>query len=214
MGRKLEQEEQRTLNGNRFLKNVEATTGVLSRDTDQLFHQYKNLRVAVYNEFKGYISDEATRKELWSYISEHFVRLVKEYHINGEVDFPYYIKNKLKLRVKNSFIKNNYRDKNRVFVTRKDVDVANLIEEEEAHDIELDYYEVLEYVLYGVHLDEIDRDILYLLISEQKDNYIEKILYSRYAKEGVAALTIQEKIADLKELLRTRLHESLERRNR
>jgi len=66
------------LNGNRFLTNTDAHTGVFLRDVDKLFVQYKNLRMSVYNQYKGYLPDAATRAELWSYISEQFVRLVKE----------------------------------------------------------------------------------------------------------------------------------------
>ncbi len=215
MSRDLEKEANRILNGAGFLKNVEETNGVFSRDAEQLFHQYKNLRVSVYNKYKGYIPDEATRAELMSYISEQFLRLVKEYDINGPVDFPFYVDNKLKLRVKNSFIKNNYRDKSRVFTTKHDFDVTDLIESNEAMDSILEEMEVLESALYGVKLDEIDRDILTLLVREHTDSYIIKILVSKYARDGgIPALLIEEKLADLKELLRSRLHEMIKERNK
>ncbi|ANH50628.1 RNA polymerase sigma factor [Bacillus phage SalinJah] len=215
MSRDLEKEANKILNGAGFLKNVEETNGVFSRDPEQLFHQYKNLRVSVYNKYKGYIPDEATRAELMSYISEQFLRLVKEYDINGPVDFPFYVDNKLKLRVKNSFIKNNYRDKSRVFTTKHDFDVTDLIEMNESMDSLLEEMEVLEAALYGVKLDEIDRDILTLLVRENTDSYITKILVAKYARDGaVPALLIEEKLADLKELLRTRLHEMIRERNR
>lgn len=214
MSRDLEKEANKILNGAGFLKNVEETNGVFSRDPEQLFHQYKNLRVSVYNKYKGYIPDEATRAELMSYISEQFLRLVKEYDINGPVDFPFYVDNKLKLRVKNSFIKNNYRDKSRVFTTKHDFDVTDLIEMNESMDSLLEEMEVLEAALYGVKLDEIDRDILTLLVRENTDSYIIKILVAKYARDGaVPALLIEEKLADLKELLRTRLHEMIRERN-
>ncbi|AOZ62428.1 RNA polymerase sigma factor sigma-28 [Bacillus phage SBP8a] len=214
MGRDLEKEANKILNGAGFLKNVEETNGVFSRDPEQLFHQYKNLRVSVYNKYKGYIPDEATRAELMSYISEQFLRLVKEYDINGPVDFPFYVDNKLKLRVKNSFIKNNYRDKSRVFTTKHDFDVTDLIEMNESMDSILEEMEVLEAALYGVKLDEIDRDILTLLVRENTDSYIIKILVAKYARDGaVPALLIEEKLADLKELLRTRLHEMIRERS-
>ncbi|ADH03251.1 RNA polymerase sigma factor [Bacillus phage W.Ph.] len=215
MSRDLEKEANKILNGAGFLKNVEETNGVFSRDPEQLFHQYKNLRVSVYNKYKGYIPDEATRSELMSYISEQFLRLVKEYDINGPVDFPFYVDNKLKLRVKNSFIKNNYRDKSRVFTTKHEFDVTDLIESNEAMDSLLEEMEVLEAALHGVKLDEIDRDILTLLVREHTDSYIIKILVSKYARDGaVPALLIEEKLADLKELLRTRLHEMIKERNK
>ncbi|UGO46428.1 RNA polymerase sigma factor [Bacillus phage vB_BanH_Abinadi] len=214
MSRDLEKEANKILNGAGFLKNVEETNGVFSRDPEQLFHQYKNLRVSVYNKYKGYIPDEATRAELMSYISEQFLRLVKEYDINGPVDFPFYVDNKLKLRVKNSFIKNNYRDKSRVFTTKHDFDVTDLIEMNESMDSLLEEMEVLEAALYGVKLDEIDRDILTLLVRENTDSYIIKILVAKYARDGaVPALLIEEKLADLKELLRTRLHEMIRERS-
>ncbi|AGY48564.1 RNA polymerase sigma factor [Bacillus phage Spock] len=210
MARNVEKEKELMLNGNRFLTNTDAHTGVFSRDVDKLFVQYKNLRMSVYNQYKGYLSDAATRAELWSYISEQFVRLVKEYEINGAVDFPGYVQNKLTLRVKNSFIKGNYRDRNRVFVTKNEVDVTNLLERVEVADTELDYYETLEYVLQGVSFDEMEKDILYLLMQEHKDTYIEQTLRAKYQKQGVTVTVIREKIADVQEFVKFKLEAALE----
>lgn len=210
IARNVERENEQILNGNRFLTNTEAHTGVYSRDVDKLFIQYKNLRMSLYNQYKGYLSDNATRNELWSYISEQFVRLVLEYEVNGEVDFPGYIKNKLELRVKNSFIKSNYRDRNRIFVTKNDFDVTNLLEAVETSDVDLDFYEVLEYVLQVANFDDIDKDILFLMLQEHTDSYIEKEMRKKYLSPDITVRVIRSKIRDVQDFIKTRLRESLE----
>lgn len=210
MARNIEKESEQILNGNRFLTNTEANTGVFARDVDKLFLQYKNLRMSLYNQYKGYLSDNATRSELWSYISEQFVRLVLEYEVNGEVDFPGYIKTKLELRVKNSFIKSNYRDRNRIFVTKSEFDVTNLLEAVETSDTDLDFYEVLEYVLQVANFDDIDKDILFLLLQEHTDSYIEKEMRRKYLSNDNTVRVIRTKIRDVQDFIKTRLRESLE----
>ena len=181
-----------------------------SRDSDKLFIQYKNLRVSLFNKYKGYLSDKTTQDELWSYINEQFVRLVLEFEINGQVDFPGYILSKLELRVKNSFIKGNFRDRNRIFVTKTEFDVTNLLEAVVASDVELDYYEVLEYVLQGITLDDIDKDILFLMLQEHTDRYIEKEIRKKYQSNDITTRVIRNKIQDIQEFIRTKLYEPLE----
>src|SRR5699024_6887267 len=99
MARNLDKENEKINNGNRFIKNTTETTGVFLRDVDKLMHQYTNLRLSVYSQYKEYLPDPVSQEELKSYIDEQYMRLVKEYDINGTVDFPWDIKTKLSMRV-------------------------------------------------------------------------------------------------------------------
>lgn len=210
MARDLEKEKEQILNGNRYMVNTDESTGVFHRDVDKLMHQYKNLRLSVYNQYKEYLPDPATQEELWSYISEQFVRLVKEYDINGPVDFPGYIKTKLNYRVKHSFIKGEYRDRQRVFVPKNDFDVSNLIEKSPMTDEELDYYEALEYALHDVDLNDLEKDILFLILQEMPDIKIEKEIREKYKDKKISASAIRDSIKRMQKFLRERLYEGLE----
>ena len=112
MARDVEKEQSMIRNGNRYVREQEGT-GVFVRDVDRLYVQYTNLRHKVYNSYKDNFSDEATQQELKSYIDEQFVKLTKEYEINGDIDFPGYIKRMLNQRVRGTILKNKFRDNNR-----------------------------------------------------------------------------------------------------
>lgn len=108
-------------------------SNVRPRDVDALIVKYKRLLSAVYNEQKGrfdhksdknspkgespkgnlnYTKDQlalikpkSSQDELMSYILYQFILLVKEYDPQSGVDFPGYIKTKLYLRTRHSYIK-------------------------------------------------------------------------------------------------------------
>lgn len=209
MGRNPEREKENLLNGNRFVQNTGEETGVFLRDVDKLFHQYHNLRVSLYNTYKGYMPDAVSQTELMSYIDEQFIRLVKEYSINSEVDFPGYCKIKLTNRVKHSFLKSHFRDRQRVFVTRNDFDVTNLLEKVPGVDEELDYYEALEYALSGLTLSYLEKEVLFLILKELSDVQIEREIRKRYPERAVSSSAIRDTIKDMQDLLRTRLNDSM-----
>jgi len=190
--------------------NTDENTGVFLRDVDKLMHQYRNLRVSIYNQFKGYLPDPVTREELRSYIDEQFIRLVKEYDINGPVDFPGYIKKKLTYRVKHSYIKSVLRDNQRVFLPKSDIGIFNLIEQNPKYDEELDYYETLEYVLNGVELEEIEKEVLYYLLQEMADSQIEKEIKNNHEGEKLSSTSVKNYIKDMKDFLKTKLNEGKE----
>lgn len=210
MTRDIEKEQQQILNGNRFLVNTNETTGVFLRDVDKLLHQYKNLRMSIYNQFKDYLPDPVSQSELKSYIDEQFVRLVKEYDINGPVDFPGYIKTKLTYRVKHSYIKGEYRDRQRVFVPKNDTDVFSLIEQHPSRDEELDYYEALEYALHDVKLNDLEKEVLFYILQEMPDSQIESAVRKNHPNDRVSSATIRETIKEMQTFLKTKLKESLE----
>ncbi|AYJ75225.1 putative RNA polymerase sigma factor 1 [Bacillus phage BSP36] len=210
MSRDIEKEQDQILNGNRFMVNTSETRGVFLRDVDKLMHQYRNLRLSVFNQYKDALPDPVSQDELRSYIDEQFVRLVKEYDINGPVDFPGYIKTKLTYRVKHSYIKGEYRDRHRVFVTRNDFDVSNLIEKTPLIDEELDYYEVLEYALHDVKLTELEKEILFYILQEMTDAQIERKVKENHKQDKVSAACIRDTLKNMQMFLKTKLQEALE----
>lgn len=197
-------------NGNKFMVNTGENTGVFSRDVDRLMHQYTSLRLGIYNQYQGYLPDPISKRELKSYIDEQFVRLVKEYDINSPVDFPGYIKTKLNFRVKNSYIKGEYRDRQRVFVLKNDFDVSNLLEREPLSDDELEYYSILEYVLEGEKLTEVEKRVLFLIFNELSDTEVRSEYKKKYPKSRVTLSDLREITTRMKKLLKSKLHESME----
>lgn len=210
MPRDIEREQEQLWNGNRFSVNTEESTGVFLRDVDKLLHQYKNLRNSIYNQYKTYLADPISRDELKSYIDEQFIRLVKEYDIGSDVDFPGYIKIKLTYRVKNSYIKSVFRDSQRVFVTRNAFDVSNLLEQNPSNDEELDYYETLEFALKGVELDDMEKQVLFYIIQELSDVQIEQKIRDNHPNEKISSSLVRSKIKNMQTFLKTKLRESLE----
>ncbi|AOZ62065.1 sigma factor [Bacillus phage QCM8] len=210
MPRDTEKEQEQLWNGNRFLVNTDESTGVFLRDVDKLLHQYANLRNSIYNQYKVYLADPISQDELKSYIDEQFIRLVKEYDIGSDVDFPGYIKIKLHYRVKNSYIKSVYRDSQRVFVTRNAFDVSHLIEQNPSNDEELDYYAALEYALKGVELDDMEKQVLFYIIQELSDVQIEQHIRDNNPNEKISSSLVRSKIKSMQTFLKTKLRESLE----
>ena len=89
------------------------------RDPEVLLEDYEKLRYKIYKQELPRFAylDEQTCKvvynqaeadDLQSYIDYQFIKLVKEYDPTSGVDFPGYIKSKLPLRVKHSYIKRKY----------------------------------------------------------------------------------------------------------
>jgi hypothetical protein len=208
--RDVEKEQEQIYNGNRYFFNTEEMTGVFHRDVDKLMFQYRNLRLSVYNQYKDYLPDPISQSELRSYIDEQFIRLVKEYDINGPVDFPGYIKTKLNYRTKHSFIKGAYRDRQRVFVPKNEFDVTNLIEQNPFRDEELDYYETLEYALNDMDFSTLEKEILFYILQEMTDAQIEKKVKKNHPDEKISSAVIKETLKAMQIFLKTKLKESLE----
>lgn len=207
MTRNPDKEQEQILNGNRFMVNTNEATGVFLRDVDKLFYQYTNLRLYVFNQYKKYLPDPVSQDELKSYIDEQFVRLVKEYDIGGDVDFPGYIKTKLNYRVKHSYIKGEYRDRQRVFVPRNDFDVSNLIEQTPSLDEELDYYAALEFALRDVELSILEKEIVFLILRELSDIEIVNEVSKKHPKTSIT--NIKDTMKDMQTFLKAKLQESL-----
>lgn len=206
MVRDLEKESKKMRNGNRFVKDLDGS-GVFARDTDRLLRDYTNLRKKIYSMYASSFSDPATKEELRSYIDEQFVKLVKEYDINSPVDFPGYINKKLKLRVKQSFVKNKYKDKGREQLMKKDNGIDTLLDGQSEFNPEDDSYEVislLEHLGSGVTLSDAEEYIIRVWMSESvpTNHLVTRVadLFDMTPTETKAV------IRDLKEFVGTKLN--------
>lgn len=166
MVRDIREEEKQIRNGNRFMTETTGR-GVFPRDVDKLLIKYSNLRRKVYSTFERSFPDEATRKELKSYIDEQFIKLTKEYDINGAVDFPGYIKKSLNLRVKHGFVGGRYRDNGREKLGVEDGEVENMLKEDIHSLQDIDDKELMNYILSGAELNPLQMDILKELLENQ-----------------------------------------------
>lgn len=108
------------------------------RDVEALFKQYKNLINHIYTqESSRFVYGSGTNKhvdkmkqdDLYGYIVSEFVKLVKEYDAHSPVDFPLYIKEKLILRTKHSYLKKLFKDWDREALGTESYDVETLFEE-------------------------------------------------------------------------------------
>lgn len=117
------------------------------RDLETLYKQYAKLRNKLLKEEMSRFAyrDEETGKivydkaqvdDLKSYINYQFVKLTKEYDPNSGVDFPGYIKQKLTLRTRHSYIKKKYKHYYRT------------------HDLNKDNNKLVESTLYMQSLDD------------------------------------------------------------
>lgn len=205
MVRDLEKESQKIRNGNRYIQELDGK-GVFPRDSDRLLLQYKNLRGKIYNDYKTYFRDEATKQELRSYIDEQFVKLVKEYDINSPVDFPGYIKKKLGLRVKQTFVKNQFRDKSRESLTKNEGDIEMLVEDEddlyEADYSDMDLY---EYVFSGTDFTLTQKDIIDMWLARK--NTDKNIQETVSKKHGITVRQVETEMTELRQYVVFKLAE-------
>lgn len=204
MVRDLEKEAQKIRNGNRYIEDTSGN-GVFARDPERLLKEYTNLRKKLYSTYAGSFADDATRRELRSYIDEQFVKLVKEYDINNPVDFPGYIDKKLKLRVKQTFIKNQFRDKKRERLTGSDNGVELLMDAYEYDEMDLDDVGILDSIFSGVSFSE---EELFIINSWVTTSQTDKMLTQNLMEEF--AMTKREAdvlIKGMKEFVTFKLEE-------
>lgn len=205
MSRDINTEEQEIRNGNRFIKEVHGT-GVFSRDVDRLYHRYANLRYRVYNNNKNYFRDEVSRRELRSYIDEQFIKLTKEYDINGEVDFPGYIKKSLNLRVRHSFVKGKFRDNSRERLSSLDDEIEQLLGVDCNSQNHIEDIELVEFLLSQAKFNQLELAVFTkLLLTNTKDTEIVKELSSKY---NVSLKTVRDAIRDVREYVKLTLQDT------
>lgn len=108
------------------------------RDVEALFKQYKNLINHIYTQESSRFvygsgtnryADKMKQDDLYGYIVSEFVKLVKEYDAHSPVDFPLYIKEKLTLRTKHSYLKKLFKDWDREALGAKETSVEDMFED-------------------------------------------------------------------------------------
>lgn len=202
MVRDLNKEEAEIRNGNRFIRETQGT-GVFPRDVDRLFRKYANLRHKVYNTNKDAFADEATRRELRSYIDEQFVKLTKEYDINGAVDFPFYIKKMLNLRVSGSFVKSTSRGYKRERLGSKAEDIYGLLPDDVQTSRAIEDSELIDELLTSANFTELEVDIFTQLTQGRvKERELTKELAE---KHNISLKATKEAIKDVKDYLSLKL---------
>lgn len=198
MTRDLYKEEAEIRNGNRYVREVHGT-GVFPRDVDRLFRKYANLRHKVYNTHKDSFADVATRKELQSYIDEQFVRLTKEYDINGEVDFSGYIKKALNLRVRHSFVKGRFRDSTRERLASEENEIEGLLADDMSSTQTIEDKELVDALLTGATFTPLELDVFSQLV---KGKVKERTLVKELAeKHNLPVKIVKESVKDVKDYL-------------
>lgn len=96
-------------------KNVFSTLGhryiggsqhkiTFERDPEKLLKQYSNLIHAMGRRFGNVNMTHAERQDLYAYISEVFIDLVKEFDMSNDMDFPGYIAKMLPTRIRGSYL--------------------------------------------------------------------------------------------------------------
>lgn len=143
------------------------------RDLEALYDQYSKLRHKLLREemsrfaYKDSVTgkivyDKAEVDDLKSYIDYQFIKLVKEYDPNSAVDFPAYIKSKLTLRTRHSYIKRYYSHYYRTHDLQKD---NNKLVEETLHDQSMDNWldnqdSALVHKVLTMELMPVEKDII------------------------------------------------------
>lgn len=74
------------------------------RNPTQLLKQYHNLIHKMGRQFGAINMTNAERQDLYAYISEVFVDLVKEFDMSNSMDFPGYIARMLPTRIRGSYL--------------------------------------------------------------------------------------------------------------
>lgn len=203
MSRDLEKEQEHIRTGNRYVTEIGNSTGVFPRDIDTLFVQYTNLRNKIYSDYTSMYKDSATRAELRSYIDEEFIKLCKEYEINGEVDFPYYIKTKLTARVRGTFNTITIRNRNREPLGATEGEVENMLDDNIDPRTSADYQSLIDDIVNGVVFTPLEKDILETMVTGEWT--VKQLVADNVAKHGVSKKQVQDAIANIKELVAHKL---------
>lgn len=74
------------------------------KDEEKLLAQYSNLINSLGRKYASFCKTAQDREDLFSYIKECFITLVREYSMTNTYDFAGYIKRMLPMRVRGSYI--------------------------------------------------------------------------------------------------------------
>ena len=151
-------------NGNRYVTDTDGLNVTFQRDLDKLYRQYANLRHAIYQQHAWRFDNYVKKEELREYIDEQFIILTKEYDVGSSVDFPGYIKTKLSLRVRESYVKNRVKKEHNEFLGSNDDSIEMLAE---ATDDSLEDAELFGYVIKEGEFTDLQKLILSYLVSNK-----------------------------------------------
>lgn len=101
------------------------------RDPEKLLKTYDNLIKSLGRLYGGTDTkmSYADRQELYAYISEVFIDLVKEYDMENDVDFPGYILMMMKIRIRGSYLEHRRRYDQHITPLKSDaITVEDLID--------------------------------------------------------------------------------------
>lgn len=189
-------------NGNRYVIDTEGVKHDLNRDIDKLMHNYRNLRYSLYYRYSNHMDNYVKKEELLEYINEQFIKLVKEYNIHSEVDFPYYIKSKLTMRVRNSYVKKNKdRDANVVFGNDNDT-LETIIESKGS---ELGMSDLVTYLFEGVEFTDIENELLIQILTNDENIDDPNIVSIVAHKLKVPRKEVTSSLTELKDFIRFKL---------
>lgn len=196
---------------NRFVIDNSGNKPYFQRDIDNLYLEYTNLRQRLYHKYKHYFNKQADMEELQSYIDEQFVKLVKEYDITSNVDFPGYIKIKLEQRVKGVFRKNKMRDNDREFLTRKESIIEDLMnstrEDETQPKYTVEDNDFLDYLTYGVSLSEPEQYLMDTWLNSTRGKVSDKKLVNGLKQNyDLTSKEAQETIYTMRQFLKERIN--------
>lgn len=189
-------------NGNRYVIDTEGVKHDLNRDIDKLMHNYRNLRYALYYRYSNHMDNYVKKEELLEYINEQFIKLVKEYNIHSEVDFPYYIKSKLTMRVRNSYVKKNKdRDANVVFGNDNDT-LETIIESKGS---ELGMSDLVSYLFEGIEFTDIENELLLQILTNDENIDDPNIVSNVAHKLKEPRKEVTRSLTELKDFIRFKL---------
>lgn len=89
--------------GHRYIGGIQHNIK-FERDPEKLLKQYSNLIHAMGRRFGNINMTHAERQDLYAYISEVFIDLVKEFDMSNDMDFPGYIAKMLPTRIRGSYL--------------------------------------------------------------------------------------------------------------
>lgn len=189
------------------------------RDAEALYHQYHNLIARlIKDEYSRFtyvdgsktVTDDIRVADLESYIQYQFVKLVKEYDVHSPVDFPGYIKSKLTLRTKHSFVKSYFKHQARELYTETGDDEEEFGHLQDTTNSEPDFSYITEQAIDKIKPTELERKVIYLWSTySDKDSQVYDLLY----KEDNDFTLSKTAFLELTKDLRARLKNNITRVN-
>lgn len=185
------------------------------RDLSTMYKQYKHLREHIgkeeyerfiYHYANHTVVDKAKIDDLDSYINYEFIKLVQEYDPTSPVDFPGYIKSKLTLRTKHSYLKSYFKQMYRESLTSTgefSKEYENLPVPESSTELPPELYSKLT----DNSLSALDR----LIIECWSEGLINKQIYAIARRRGLFKQSrgkFSSYMDNLKQTLRSTLKES------